>query len=184
MANRFAKVFPNQQYFDPNRLSAVLSGRWKGVGEDPYRRFTDGDFSDESEISLLPGAPVTLHQVHVYNPRKMEWVTHDLGDPQHHTAGKKNKKKKDKAPKPPKPPRFYRDWKGPHPMWFGTEDGDHQNHEEIFENSPTKQLYQLLRNDNTFAQQYQEHMRGLSGRELIGFLRQAYPDVMDLLGDL
>lgn len=162
-ARLFSGVQPYQTRFSDNQINAVLSGQWKGLGEDPYRRYTDGDFDDEHEITLLPGAPLHIHRMHVFDPHLGNWHTIPLHEPQRREAKGKKKKKAPLVPtmaNPGKPQRspYYRDWSGPKPMWFATADGI-ADHEEIFAQSHPKQLYQLLRTDNTFAQRYREWLR-------------------------
>jgi len=210
MAGRFAGVFPhhlrqNSEHYPRNRLSVLLSGSWRGLGEDPYRRGTQGDFDDENEITLLPGAPLSIHQMQIFNPHSGRWHAHDLNN-RHHTAGKKKKNKsKEKKPKtllPEGRPIQYKHWKGPPKMWFNTPDGKPMTNQDIFERGNYKQIYPLLRNDNEFAHEYNQWLQtqgkqpeqsepvqddGLPewpGREFIGFLQHRYPDVMSLLGDL
>lgn len=86
MANLYAKIFPGQSYdyVNENTLSAIISGRWKGLGEDPYRRYTEGNFPDEQEITMLPGAPLNIHRVHLFNPHTREWHTHNMGGMERH----------------------------------------------------------------------------------------------------
>lgn len=85
-AGKFAGVTPNKSMYMPQSLPVVVSGQWKGVGEDPYRRHAEGDFSDEHEITLLPGAPMKIHTVRIHNPYTDRWHTHTLDEPQERTA--------------------------------------------------------------------------------------------------
>lgn len=83
-AAHFAGVLSNNmRKGNPRRLSAILEGHWRGLGEDPYRRSTGGDF-DEQEITLLRGAPLNIHQVHLFNPHTKQWHTHDMGGMERH----------------------------------------------------------------------------------------------------
>lgn len=175
---------PNSIYNDEYGMLPVrLTGKWKGRGEDPYRRDVGetypGEYSYESELSLLPGAPINLTNVEYFHPRTKQWHSMFDGDPRPIQAGKKKKK----APKPP--------WGGPKKMWFMTDEGLHHSLEDTFTQSSPAQLYQLLRTDNTFAQQYRDHLNRTHnlppetpGREFVGLLHRAYPDVFRLLGDL
>jgi len=64
-----------------------MRGDWGGQGEDPYRTDTDGDFEEEQEITLLHGAPLTIDQVLVQDPRDYRHDWHNLLDePQQRTA--------------------------------------------------------------------------------------------------
>lgn len=78
-AAQFAGVLSANMRGNPRRLSAILEGHWRGLGEDPYRRNTGGDFDNEQEITLLRGAPLGIHQVHLFNPHTREWHTHNMG---------------------------------------------------------------------------------------------------------
>lgn len=70
---------------DNHELPVVVKAQWNGAGEDPYRRDTAGDWDYEDEITLLPGAPLSVHGVHIQHPDSDEW--HNvLADPQHRTA--------------------------------------------------------------------------------------------------
>jgi GNAT superfamily N-acetyltransferase len=85
-AGKFAGVYPAKSMYLPQSLPVVVSGQWKGVGEDPYRRHAGGDYSDEHEITLLPGAPMKIHTVRIHNPYTNAWHTHTLDEPQERTA--------------------------------------------------------------------------------------------------
>jgi hypothetical protein len=85
-AGKFAGVYPSKSMYLPQSLPVVVSGRWKGEGEDPYRRHTGGNFSDENEITLLPGAPMKIHTVRIHDPHTNKWHTHTLDEPQERTA--------------------------------------------------------------------------------------------------
>lgn len=211
-ANSFANYgspFNNENGHLPVRMKA----RWFGRGEDPYRRNTGeetaGDYEYEQELSMLPGAPLDLHDLEIYHPYTKQWHSLMDGDPRRVHA----KKKKPKGPTMQNPGKwqssspYYKHWRGPHPMWFADKDGNFASIEDIIEKSHPRQLYQLLRTDNGFAQKYMEYQNGLArpnpedfyyddelpvhlrkpgdpGREFIGVLRTQFPDVMALLRNL
>jgi len=49
-------------------LPVVITHHWKGIGEDPYRRETEGEWPDEQEITHLHGAKANVAAVHVKHP--------------------------------------------------------------------------------------------------------------------
>lgn len=70
---------------NPLHVPVLVSGQWKGLGEDPYRTNTGGNWPEEKEITLLPGAPVDISDVHIRNPHTGEWHS-VLGEPQQRAA--------------------------------------------------------------------------------------------------
>lgn len=57
------------KYLLPVRLTAD----WMGFDEDYSRKDTGGENEGEKEITLLPGAPVKITQVHIRHPQTGEW---------------------------------------------------------------------------------------------------------------
>lgn len=70
---------------DDTALPVVVSADWHGHGEDPYRTDTGGDYDDEKEITLLPGAPLHVTNVHVQHPETGNWHAM-MPEPQHRLA--------------------------------------------------------------------------------------------------
>lgn len=68
----------------PN-LPVLVRGDWKGLGEDPYRTNTGGDFPEENEVTMLPGAPMNISDVQIMHPQTKQWHS-VLGEPQARTA--------------------------------------------------------------------------------------------------
>ena len=54
-------------------ISFRMRQDWRGVGEDPYRSNTYGEYPDEQEITLLRGAPINLDRLEVWDPRVKTW---------------------------------------------------------------------------------------------------------------
>lgn len=78
----FAGLHPYKGDAPIGSLPVVISGNWMGLGEDPYRHYTEGDFSDEHEITLIPGAPITPRGIHLHDPETGRWHTHTLSPQQ------------------------------------------------------------------------------------------------------
>lgn len=81
-----AKSFSDQYSANAsNRLPVMLKTHWKGYGENPYRHETGeshpGEYQEEHEMNLLPGAPVTLDDVQIFHPRTREWHSLMSGEP-------------------------------------------------------------------------------------------------------
>jgi len=89
-----AQSFASQGHsLGPRRgLPVVLHQFWRGVGEDPYRRDTDGEWTDEREITQLRGAPVRVHRIDVKHSPSLDqypqWRTVYRGAPLHHQAAR------------------------------------------------------------------------------------------------
>jgi len=81
-AHSFSNAYHNSYNNQYAQLPVLLSGRWKGQGENPYRHETGetsaGEYEHEREMNLLPGAPIELHDVQVYHPQTRQW--HSLLD--------------------------------------------------------------------------------------------------------
>ena len=58
---------------DSRRLPTIVRARWKGLGEDPGRTHTMGEFPDEKEITMLPGAPMHIDSVQIMHPQTKKW---------------------------------------------------------------------------------------------------------------
>lgn len=72
-----------------NTLSALISGEWMGRGEDPYRTDTGGHYFNEDEITMMPGAPIRVTNVHLRHPYTGNWHSVFDGEPQNRTAAPK-----------------------------------------------------------------------------------------------
>lgn len=78
-ANGFAMSEAHSGTRDPNGLylPVRLHGDWKGLGEDPYRSGTGeafhGQFADENEMTLLPGAGMNIRDVQIRPPGNRLW---------------------------------------------------------------------------------------------------------------
>lgn len=57
----------------PDHLPVVLRAQWKGAGEDPYRGGTGGEFPEESEVTMLPGANMHVDSVQIRHPKTLKW---------------------------------------------------------------------------------------------------------------
>ena len=55
-------------------MIAIIQGDWKGVGEDPYRANTFGDWPKEHEITLLKNTHVPVSSVKVRHPQTRQWT--------------------------------------------------------------------------------------------------------------
>jgi hypothetical protein len=77
--------FGNSGY--SNNVSVMLSADWLGHGEDPYRTDTGGDYPEEHELTLMPGAPLRITDMHLQHPHTLNWHSiFDTSNPQKHTA--------------------------------------------------------------------------------------------------
>lgn len=84
VADEFADI-NSPELNNPNALMVRMRGDWPGLGEDPMRTNTGDDFPHEKEITLLPGAPITIQDLQVYHPDHKEWRS-VLREPQQRTA--------------------------------------------------------------------------------------------------
>ena len=86
IANNFAS---NPQFNLPDHGEIYLPYRirahWPGLGEDPNRTNTGSDYPEESEITLLPDAPVNIQDFQIWHPYKQQWQS-VLSKPQARTA--------------------------------------------------------------------------------------------------
>ena len=70
-----------------NNIAVMLSAEWMGRGEDPYRTDTGGDYPEEGELTLMPGAPLRITDMHLQHPSSLTWHSiFDTANPQQHTA--------------------------------------------------------------------------------------------------
>lgn len=70
-----------------NMLPVRMRGKWKGLGEDPQRTNTGAsDMPEESEVTMLPGAPMDIHDLEIWHPDHQKWVSVLPGGPQSRTA--------------------------------------------------------------------------------------------------
>jgi GNAT superfamily N-acetyltransferase len=58
------------EYKEP--FPVLVSADWHGKGEDKDKTWAGGDYPDEQERHLNPGAPLSLHGVHIWNPTHPE----------------------------------------------------------------------------------------------------------------
>lgn len=73
-----------------NGLPVVLTHDWYGAGEDPYRRGTDGEWTEEKEITKLRGAPINLVGIDIFHDGVnglARWHNIYNGEPLRHEAG-------------------------------------------------------------------------------------------------
>ena len=67
----------DEDLYDSSMLSVVLDGEWNHQGEDPKRSdvgwISDETAANESEITLLPHAPVTVKGIRIRHPRTKTW---------------------------------------------------------------------------------------------------------------
>jgi hypothetical protein len=77
-----AKQFAYQQA----GLPVVVRGDWKGTGEDPYRTDTMGDYPSEHEMTLLPGAQMSIGGVSARHPDTYDWHDLPMGVPSERAA--------------------------------------------------------------------------------------------------
>ena len=80
-----ARVFNTGQ--NGHTIPAVISANWYGRGEDPYRTDTGGNYPDEREITMMPGAPLQVTDMHLRHPAG-SWYSVMGGAPQNHTAAR------------------------------------------------------------------------------------------------
>jgi len=85
IADEFAGIYNTWNLNDPNKLRVRMRGDWEGLGEDPDRTNTGGQHFGESEVTLLPDAPITVRDVQVYHPEKGDWIS-VLPEPQQRHA--------------------------------------------------------------------------------------------------
>lgn len=52
---------------------AIISAEWMGRGEDPYRTDVGGNYHGEKEITMMPGAPLRVTNVHLKHPDTGRW---------------------------------------------------------------------------------------------------------------
>jgi hypothetical protein len=64
---------------NPLKLPVILQTKWKGLGEDPYRTNTSGDWPDENELTLTKGAPLNIDSVQIRHPHTQQW--HEVLNP-------------------------------------------------------------------------------------------------------
>jgi hypothetical protein len=57
----------------PLQLPVVVRSQWKGTGEDPYRTNTQGDWPEENEVTMLPGAKMNIDSVQIQHPKAKSW---------------------------------------------------------------------------------------------------------------
>ena len=95
IADDFAKQPNEPGVTGPKRgLSVMLQADWDGRGEDLARSNVGGDWGDESEINLVPGASLNVKGVHIRHPHTLprpggggDW--HNiLHEPETRTAGR------------------------------------------------------------------------------------------------
>lgn len=55
------------------KLPTVIRAQWKGLGEDPYRTNTQGDWPEEHEVTMLPGAKMHIDSVKIQHPHTQQW---------------------------------------------------------------------------------------------------------------
>lgn len=79
-----AKDFSGHNY--PASQPALISAEWLGRGEDPYRTDAYGNYTGENEITMMPGAPLRVTQVHLRHPSTGKWHPVLGTGPQHREA--------------------------------------------------------------------------------------------------
>lgn len=72
-AQSFAKGTTLGGNGEPMKLPTVIRAQWKGLGEDPYRTNTQGDWPEEHEVTMLPGAKMHIDSVKIQHPHTQQW---------------------------------------------------------------------------------------------------------------
>ena len=81
-----ARSFSGKDLASPQHLPLVVGGQWRGLGENSTRDWHSVGYPDEAEISLHPGAPVDVNEVHLRHPVTGEWQSVKLDQPHPHYA--------------------------------------------------------------------------------------------------
>jgi len=68
-----AQDFSEVEIKHPRFLPVLLEAEWGGRGEDPLRSNTGGNYADEREITMVPGAPMRITDVSIRPYGNDDW---------------------------------------------------------------------------------------------------------------